>query len=196
MMTIFINEHPIYLVDNLQYSSNKNFFIYDKVDVLALVSQLEENVISALYLYDEDIASLWKKFKSNFKAIEAAGGVVENPKSDILFIYRNGVWDLPKGKIEKGEKIAVAAIREVEEECGIEGLKIKGELPKTYHIYKLKRQYILKITHWFKMSSDFQGMLRPQLEEGITKVEWMDSAHVVKALENSYTSIRLLYNGL
>ncbi len=195
-MTIFINEHPIYLVDSLQYRSNKNFFKYDEVDVLALVGQLEENLTSVLYLYDADMASLWKKFKSNFKIIEAAGGVVENPKSDILFIYRNEVWDLPKGKIEKGEKIAVAAIREVEEECGIEALKIEKKLPETYHIYKLNGQYILKITHWFKMHSDFQGTLQPQLEEGITKVVWLDSKQASKALENSYTSIRLLYNGL
>ena len=193
MFTIFINEKVIYLTDNLQYSSEKYFFNIDKVDVVSLISELEENTIDILYLYNEDITLLWRKFERNFKTIEAAGGLVKNPKGDTLFIYRNGVWDLPKGKIEKGEKIEEAAIREVAEECGIANLKIEDTLAKTYHIYTFKERCILKITHWFTMSSNFKGILKPQEEEGITKAEWMDKRQVKEALENTYENIKRLF---
>ena len=36
-----------------------------------------------------------------------------------LFILRNVVWDIPKGKLEKGETPELAAVREIEEECGL-----------------------------------------------------------------------------
>ena len=99
--------------------------------------------------------------------------MVINPNKKVLFIYRNNVWDLPKGHIEKNESTESAAVREVEEECGIENSTIIQKLIITYHIYFLDG-IKLKETHWFLMHSDDSNNLIPQLEEGITEVALKD----------------------
>jgi len=104
-------------------------------------------------------------------------------------IFRNGKWDLPKGKLEEGENIKECAIREVEEECGISGLSISRPLQDTYHVYELNAQKILKRTYWFEMKTDFKGNLTPQTEEGITKVCWVNKEDIAQKLENSFGNI-------
>jgi 8-oxo-dGTP pyrophosphatase MutT (NUDIX family) len=104
-------------------------------------------------------------------------------------IYRNGKWDLPKGKLEKGETPEIAALREVQEECGLSNLKIKGKLSPTYHTYIEKGQPILKKTWWYEMIGDDRRKLKPQTEEGITQVAWLDDIGVYNALKNTYASI-------
>ena len=121
--------------------------------------------------------------------IEAAGGLVFNKEEQILMIFRNGKWDLPKGKLEEGENKKQCAIREVEEECGIVGLDIIDKLLETYHTYNLSGKEILKRTYWYKMNTDFDGELIPQIEEGITKVSWVDKGKISEKLKNSYGSI-------
>ena len=91
----------------------------------------------------------------------------------MLFIYRLDYWDLPKGKIEVGESFEEGALREVEEECGVNNLELKDLTLITYHTYEMYDEKCFKTTNWYKMNSDFQGQLVPQLEEGISKVEWM-----------------------
>ena len=100
---------------------------------------------------------------------------------------------MPKGKIEKGEEIKTAAIREIEEECGITDLTILKQLQDTYHVYSFKDQLILKQTYWFELTSSYSGELVPQLEEDITKVEWLTDADIEnKVLANTYASIKEL----
>ncbi len=190
MFTIFINNSPIYITDNLKHSSETNFFYFDKVEVFDLIKRLENGKIKNVYLYHTDAISLFEKFKNNFKVIEAAGGVVKNSKEEVLFIYRNGTWDLPKGKIEKDEEVIEAALREVEEETGVKNLKIIEPLENTYHIYTYNDKKIFKVTYWYRMSTDFTGKLHPQLEEGITKVEWLTKEQIKKAMENTYANIK------
>jgi len=192
MFIIFINNNPIYLTDSLSYSKEINFFKFDEVDLQTFINKLETKEINDLYLYDDNMQLLYEKFANSFRIIEAAGGVVDNSKGEILFIFRNGIWDLPKGKIENNESIKEAALREVEEECGIKQLKLDTLIDKTYHIYKMNDQYILKITHWFLMHSDFEGEFFPQLEEGITKVQWVSRQNLTKVLVNTFANIRLL----
>ena len=192
MFTIFINNNPIYLIDSLKYKDKKNFFEFDKADLERLIKLLEKGEINDLYLYDDNIQLLFEKFVANFKIIEAAGGIVENLHKEILFIYRNNTWDLPKGKVEKMENIEETALREVEEECGIKQLVLDKLVDKTYHIYKIKGKYIFKITHWFFMYSDFKGVLSPQIEEGITKVIWVDRKNLSDVLINTFANIKLL----
>ncbi|MEO6884646.1 MAG: NUDIX domain-containing protein [Bacteroidia bacterium] len=129
---------------------------------------------------------------SFFKIIEAAGGLVKNDVGDLLLIFRNEKWDLPKGKVEKDEKIKQAALREVQEECGIESLKIIKKATTTYHLYTLKNKFILKKTFWFEMESNERKTLKPQLEEGITKVKWMNKSGIKKAMKNTYPLIKEL----
>lgn len=122
----------------------------------------------------------------------AGGGKVFNDKGEILFIYRNDKWDLPKGKIEGKESIEETSLREVEEETKVNGLKIVRPLETTYHIFKRNGRHQLKITYWFEMTSSYKGKLEPQEDEGITKVEWLNPKQIKKAMENSYANIKIL----
>ena len=131
-----------------------------------------------------------------FKIEKAAGGLVQNENKEILFIYRFEKWDLPKGKIEKGESKKKAAKREVEEECGVNELKISGKLQNTYHIFQRKNCEILKVTYWYSMNTTYSGTLQPQIEEGITKVIYKNKEDVKKALENTYGNIKLLFENM
>ena len=104
-----------------------------------------------------------------FPKIVAAGGRVINDKNEILFIFRNKKWDLPKGKVEKNENISQTAIREVKEETGIKNLMIVKPLDKTYHIFKRAKKTYLKETYWFEMKSNHDKKFSPQISEGITR---------------------------
>lgn len=194
MYTIFIDDIPIYLTDNFEYSTKENFYNKDEITIEKLLELARSKEYDAFYLYCEDLKLLWKEFKWFFKIEKAAGGLVKNLKDEVLFIYRFEKWDLPKGKIEKGEKKKEAAIREVEEECGISGLKISGKLPKTYHVFERKGRETLKLTYWYLMNSDFTGELIPQEEEGITKVVFKNRIQTEEALQNTYGNIRLLFD--
>ena len=196
MYIIFIDEIPIYLTDNLECYSQTNFFYKDKITIESLLEKAKSKEYLSLYLYHNDLESLWKEFKWFFKIEKAAGGLVKNEHGAVLFIHRFGKWDLPKGKIEKGEKKREAAIREVEEECGISGLQILKKLQKTYHIFQRNGRETLKITYWYSMRSSYKGKLIPQEEEGITEVVFKEENETLKALENTYGNIKLLFNKL
>jgi 8-oxo-dGTP pyrophosphatase MutT (NUDIX family) len=141
-------------------------------------------------LVEGNTAENWASFNSHFKTIEAAGGLVQNEVGDWLFIHRNGMWDLPKGKLEKGESIEECAVREVAEECGIVEPTIIRPLSTTFHTYILKGQRILKPTYWFLMKSADTSKLIPQTEEGITEVKWIATKEAIELGKESFGSIR------
>lgn len=151
---------------------------------------LKNKNLNKIYFFNEDLKHLFNFFSGMFRIIEAAGGLVKNKKNEWLFIFRNGKWDLPKGKIEKGERVKTAAIREVEEECGIKGLSIVKALSTTYHTYFLKDKNILKPTYWFEMSCDEASKLVPQIEEGITEVKWIAKNKFKQVFDNTYESVK------
>lgn len=165
---------------------------YDSAETLSLVMDLahsEPKFFEHVVVLHNDPSRVLAKIESLTKVVEAAGGVVKNSEGKILLIFRNGKWDLPKGKIEKGETPQKAAVREVEEECGISGLKISRELPPSYHTYKDGDKLILKKTHWFEMTTSDNSKLVPQHEEGITRVEWKGAAGVKDAMQNTFLSV-------
>ncbi len=196
MYTIFAKDKIVHLVHE------KNSFVEDNhIQVIRYLSQeqlfreykifVEQSFIQKLCFLYADVELLWKKFQECFKLIEAAGGLVKNNRAELLLIFRLERWDLPKGKIEKGEQVKAAAIREVQEECGIQEIKISGEAPVTYHTYLLNGKHILKKTYWFEMNytgSDYT--LTPQLEENITDARWMNQEELKLALKNTYPLIR------
>ncbi len=137
-----------------------------------------------------DLNKLFYDFKSHFKYIEAAGGLVKNKNNELLVIHRFGIPDLPKGKIEPNENPKKAAIREVEEECGITGLKITGEAEPSYHIYFNKGKRTLKKTLWFRMVYSGKEMLIPQAEEDITKAEWCNAEKLKEYRNKTYKNLR------
>lgn len=133
---------------------------------------------------------VFKSFTKHFKILKAAGGIVSNAEGEFLLINRLGKWDFPKGKIEKGESAEISAIREVEEETSVKNLIITKQLETTYHIYRLKGQFILKPTYWFEMKTDALTKLIPQTEEDITEVIWEAKAKLIQKLKtNSYRSL-------
>lgn len=127
--------------------------------------------------------------------IYASGGVVFN-NDKLLMIFRNGFWDLPKGKIELNESELECAFREVEEECGIKRLSVVKFLKYTYHTYVEDNQPILKKTSWFLMSSDYMKKLTPQKSEGIIKVIWVSKNEIPSKLDNSFENIKDLLNNI
>jgi len=158
----------------------------DAID--SLKNCLTENAI----IFHENLEDLWDAFQRKYTAIMAAGGLVKISENKYLLIFRNGKWDIPKGKAEEGENIEQTAIREVEEECGIAGVKIIEKLPNTYHTYTIGEQKILKETHWFLMQYDGDETPKPQTEEGITEVRWVKKNEMKELLENSFSSIKEL----
>ena len=138
------------------------------------------------------ITDNWEIFCSDYYLTKAAGGVVYNNKNQLLMIFRNNKWDLPKGKLEHNENVMECAIREVQEECGISELRIVSALQDTYHTYEMNGKNILKRTYWFSMTTNFKGKLVPQITEGITKVVWVDRNSIAEKLNNSYESINEL----
>jgi 8-oxo-dGTP pyrophosphatase MutT (NUDIX family) len=157
--------------------------------LLELIQELElDNGFNVLV--EGNTTENWASFNLHFKTIEAAGGLVRNEVGDWLFIHRNGMWDLPKGKLEKGESIAACAVREVAEECGIEEPTIIRPLSTTYHTYILKGQRILKPTYWFLMKSTDTSELIPQTEEGISEVKWIPTKEAIELAKDSFGSIR------
>lgn len=131
-------------------------------------------------------------FCSHFLKLQAAGGFVFNKKDEILMIHRFQHWDFPKGKVEKGESISDAAIREVMEETGLKAATILKKLPCAYHIYRYSETWILKETHWFLMESENQSNLKPQLEEEILAAVWVPIDFLSEYMAQSYESLREL----
>lgn len=193
MYKVFVNDYPIILTDNQNISTIYSKINFDRNEVINIVETLFNDNLSGICLLCENIEESWNLFQSEFKIQKAAGGKVFNTKNEVLFIYRFNKWDLPKGKLELGESIKECAVREVEEECGISNLTIQKKLPTTYHIFKRKSKTILKITHWFLMNTDYEGKLKPQLEEGITKVVFKNNKETNLALTNTYENIKLLF---
>jgi 8-oxo-dGTP pyrophosphatase MutT (NUDIX family) len=127
---------------------------------------------------------------NRFNIMYAAGGLIHHQGKGYLWMFKRGKWDLPKGKIDSGEKAEDAAIRECIEETGVSNLKIERNLGLTYHIFEQKEKYNLKITQWFLMSTKYDGQLIPQTEEGISKLEWIKENDLSKEiLPNTYSTI-------
>jgi 8-oxo-dGTP pyrophosphatase MutT (NUDIX family) len=149
-------------------------------------------MVGELYFQCVNLSASWATFCSLFQIMEAAGGLVRNDKSDLLMIFRNGRWDLPKGKIEAGEEKDTAAIREVFEECGVAMLNLTDGPFVTYHVYPYHEHHVLKITYWYNMDCSDDAVPKPQQEEGITEAKWMNKDEVENALPHAYVSIAQL----
>ena len=193
MYKVFVNDCPLILTDAKNVSTEFDIKNFENVNVLEIVESLFQGGLEGINLYCSDLKECWREFKSNFKKQKAAGGKVLNTSNEVLFIYRFDKWDLPKGKLEKDESIEECAIREVEEECGIDNLLIKEPLETTYHIFERKGKIILKITYWYLMITTYNGTLTPQIEEGIDEVIFKNNDETTKALENTYENIKLLF---
>lgn len=194
MYKVFVNDRPIILTEKENFSTDYKKILYSHAHIYELIRRLTFGDLEGICLICSNLKDNWRHFQSHFTIQKSAGGKVFNPKKEVLFIYRFDKWDLPKGKLEKNEEIEECAVREVEEECGVRGLKIIKKIDITYHIFDYKDAKILKETHWFLMHTDYDGKLVPQEEEGILKAVFKDEAQAREALQNTYQNIRLLFN--
>ena len=193
MYKVFVNDKPLFLTNQIKKETDFKFFLLESADINQIVLHFFQNKLQKAYLYHPDEKEIIKTLKAKIPYSKAGGGLVYNKKNEVLFIFRNGKWDLPKGGMEKGEAIEATAIREVEEETGVSNLVIADKLQKTYHIFKRNGVYKLKITQWFEMRTNFEGIPIGQTEEGIEKVAWLNSIEIQAALKNSYENIKLLF---
>ena len=194
MYKVFVNDKPLFLTNHISKETDFQLFLLESIDIEQLIVKIFQNKIQKAYLYHPDESLIMKTLKSKISVCKAGGGLVYNKNGEVLFIFRNGKWDLPKGGIEKGELLENTAMREVEEETGVNGLSISHKLQKTYHVFRRNSKYKLKITHWYEMQSDFEGTPKGQIEEGIEKVAWLNPEQVKEALKNSYENIKLLFD--
>ncbi|MFY9153661.1 MAG: NUDIX domain-containing protein [Prolixibacteraceae bacterium] len=200
MYKVFFNDSTIDFDFDVKKSLKNNIaeieFIGDHDSVNQVFNVVESGEKSFnFFLKTPEVEMTWDYFRSKFVEIPAAGGLVQRDSGDLLFIKRLGVWDLPKGKIEKKETDELAAIREVEEECGLSGLKIIRQLDSTFHIYRSRwheapKNLVLKETKWFLMHYSGNKLPVPQLEEDIEEVRWISPSEMNKVLENTYLSLR------
>jgi ADP-ribose pyrophosphatase YjhB (NUDIX family) len=194
MYKVFIYNKPIYFIDtsdikekNIKEKTYSCEIEKDKKGILSIHRSSNSN--NPLFVTNKNLDKLKKIFFGDHKKIEAAGGIVVNPEDKLLFIKRLGYWDLPKGKVEKNEELKKAAIREVEEECGITSPTIEKKIMKTYHTYNAKGRSYFKTTHWYLMKYNKGEMLTPQAEEGITEVVWVEKYKMDPQVSNTYNSI-------
>ncbi|WP_255501638.1 NUDIX hydrolase [Olivibacter sp. SDN3] len=138
----------------------------------------------------ESPKTFFREIKKNLRVIGAAGGLVKNGTGKFLFIHRLGKWDLPKGKIDPGEKSKKAAVREVEEECGIKVDYLGQKILSTYHAYEMKGEVVLKKTNWYEMGVNKSPELIPQYSEDITDAQWIRKENLSKVLSNTYGLIK------
>lgn len=142
-----------------------------------------------MVIVTKDVGRVMAELKRLVKTIPAAGGLVYNPKKELLLIFRRGKWDLPKGKLDKGEHLEDCALREVEEETGVDHLRLERPLLITYHTYTENGALVLKESHWYLMQCGSQAQLVPQTDEDIEKCEWVAAKDLVPYLDNTHPSI-------
>ncbi|MDA0731978.1 MAG: NUDIX hydrolase [Bacteroidetes bacterium] len=151
--------------------------------------------LNEIYISSKNVDELWMRFCMNYFEVVSAGGLVVNKNNKVLWIHRNKHWDLPKGKVEPGESLEDAAVREVTEETGIRELTITGDLATTYHTYEVDGIAHLKTTFWYTMTHNGENTAgTPQEIEGITEVRWMNANVPKNIWESTYGSIRIVIN--
>ena len=141
MYKVFVNDKPLFLTNHISKETDFQLFLLESIDIEQLIVKIFQNKIQKAYLYHPDEKEILKTLKEKIPVNKAGGGLVYNKKGEVLFIFRNGKWDLPKGGTNKGEEIEDTAMREVEEETGVGKLKVTKKLQKTYHVFKRNGKY-------------------------------------------------------
>jgi len=193
MYKVFIDNVEVRFVQQSKKTQKKNAVFFEMTDFKSnsdffrmLLDYKEGDLIFVNCL---DVASDFKRVFRSYTKIGAAGGIVQRKKS-ILVIHRLGKWDLPKGKIEKGESPEVAGYREIEEECGIEGHVLTDVIGETYHTYTFKNKRVLKRNYWYYFLYSGPKELTCQVEEDITDAQWVKKDDLKKIKRNTYASIK------
>jgi ADP-ribose pyrophosphatase YjhB (NUDIX family) len=195
---IYFNDKPLFLCDEMNkeingYAHHDDAVFIDDFStpaVNSIIHEMREEKVHAGIFFHKDFEQLKKAIWKKFKIVKAAGGLVLNEKKELLFIFRRGKWDLPKGKLDKGETLEQCAVREVEEETGLKNILLKKNLLTTYHTYDENGKHILKESYWYEM--DIQGVqkLIPQTAEDIHEAKWIKKKNLSDVLSNTFPSVK------
>lgn len=200
MYKVFKDKSSFILEDSKVFSELENTITVCIKDPSTVNRLIENHLLSkeeaTLQILCKQATQMIEIFESNYKVKIAAGGWVYNDRTNLLMIKRLGVWDIPKGHLEEGESIEECAIREVEEETGVRNLRIDDKIGITRHIFDRDGQDGLKVTHWYKMHTDYNQNLIPQTEEGIEEVCWVESNEIDEYMEKAWLSLKDFYYNL
>jgi 8-oxo-dGTP pyrophosphatase MutT (NUDIX family) len=194
---IYFNNKPLFLCDTVDeniepYLHHDDAIFIDELNthtVKAMIHEMQLEKVHAGVFFHTDLEGLKKSFFKKFTLVAAAGGLVTNKQNEVMLIFRRGSWDLPKGKLDKGEKLEDCAIREVEEETGLKNITLLAPLTITYHTYHEGSRFILKESHWYSMNiSDMQKGV-PQTEEDIQEIKWVKKGELEPYLKKSFPSV-------
>ena len=194
---IFVQDRPLILTTQpsrylSRHPEAKTFAQYEGASSKQLrlaIEQLEEGTVPGVILSDFREEDLLQSLSKRFKHVDAAGGLVRNEKGEMLFIFRRGKWDLPKGKLDKGESLDVCAVREVQEETGVKRLVLGDHLCDTWHLYTQGGKEYVKRTAWYAMKASGHETLQPQAEEDIEEVLWVPAEKIPKLTLKTYAAI-------
>ncbi|MEQ1746928.1 MAG: NUDIX domain-containing protein [Saprospiraceae bacterium] len=196
---VYVNGVPVFLgtpesVGELGLIPSKDVYavayLGKKKQIKQYLDLLDKNTaVRTVALFGEDADALWADFRSCFKQIDAAGGLVTDPAGRLLVFFRRGYWDLPKGKIDPGETPEQAALREVREETGLTDLTLGPFAAHTWHTYREKGERILKRTWWYRMQTT-DTTTTPQTEEDIEEIRWVEPTVWLATGPKVYASIR------
>lgn len=195
MYKVFLRNKELIFADCNNIPDIEGIIIQDPKlpDIQKIITAIDNATDYTTYiLCTSNAEELFTHFYMSMKIVTAAGGLVRNNRNDLLMIFRRNHWDLPKGKIDRGETENETAIREVEEETGLRGLSITKRLPATFHVYTIGHEWILKETHWFAMMTTKPDKYKPQAEEGITEVKWIPNSEIKSMIPKLFPSLRQL----
>jgi 8-oxo-dGTP pyrophosphatase MutT (NUDIX family) len=196
-LKIYFKNKPLFLCDAIDktiepFIHHDDAVFIDELDahtIKTIIHEMQQPQIHAGVFFHADLEELKKAFFKKFTLIQAAGGLVTNEQDEVLMIFRRGMWDLPKGKLDKGEKLEECAVREVEEETGLVNIELLSPLIITYHTYHEGSKFILKESHWYKMKVSGEQKLVPQTEEDIHEIKWVDKKELKQYMKKSFPSV-------
>lgn len=197
-LKIYFNDRPLFLCDEMNeaissYAHHDDAVFIDEFStpaVNSIIHEMRQEKVHAGIFVHKDFNQLKKAVWKKFEIIKAAGGLVLNENKELLFIFRRGKWDLPKGKLDVGETLEQCALREVEEETGLKNISLKNNLLTTYHTYDENGKHILKESTWYEMHVKGNQKLIPQTVEDIHEAKWVKKENLNDVLSNSFPSVK------
>lgn len=194
---IYFDDKPLFLCDTVDgeiepFVHHDDSIFIDELNlhtIKAMIHEMQLAKVHAGIFVHPNLDELKKAFWKKFTIIQAAGGLITNDKEEVLLIFRRGKWDLPKGKLDKGETLEQCAVREVQEETGLKKIKLLAPLIITHHTYHEGTKFVLKESHWFSMNAKGDQKLVPQTEEDIHEIKWVPQGEIKKYFKQSFPSV-------
>lgn len=193
-VNIYINEKPLVIAGLQQhlapaFTTAATLFSPSDEEVAQTIRLLERGELPMAVLRSPHPETVMEQVKSHFTEFVAAGGLITNATGEVLLMFRRGKWDMPKGKQDEGESLEACALREVQEETGLQNIRLGHLITETWHYYSLKEKRILKHSYWYRMYFTGTELTVPQIEEDIVDIQWIRPDNLAKYMQYSYQNI-------